>query len=158
MTYPNTGRETGLVWELGANVEIPNATLDGTAIAYKVDAVGQGTGDVTPIETVTDAQLIADNLLLEDDVSATDVSETDTLVGKAERRLDRGRRPITIPRVSVPVDEVGSFQVGDRVLLRASHGLWEVDSTYRVTSYSVDVTNERVDVSLAPLEVFDAAA
>lgn len=158
MTYPNTGRETGLVWELGSNVTIPNATLDGTALAYQVDAVGQGTGDVTPIETVVDAQLIADNLLLEDDVSATDVSETDTLLGKAQRRLDRGRVPMVIPRVSVGVNEVGSFQVGDRVLLRASYGLFQVDSIYRTTSYQVDVMNDQVDVTLAPLEVFDAAA
>lgn len=159
ITYPTSGRPADLVLELGVNVDIPRSTLDGTGIAYRAHAIGRGEGEDLPISTMSDDGLIAANYLLEDDVSVSDVEDLATLKGYALRRLDRGRAPITIPRIVLAEELLGTVFVGDQTIVRADRGLFQIpDDRYRITGLEVDLPASgpvTVGATTAPLEVFD---
>jgi len=74
-----------------------------------------------------------------------------------------GGLPVVIPTVVMSGDSepsIGSFTTGDRVRVRASHGLLNIDGTFRIISWSVlinDTGSEQIKLTLAPLEVFSDA-
>lgn len=155
-TYPALGRATGIVLDLGA-VDVATVSLDGTQLAYSVDAIGRGMGDTIPISTQYNLATEAVNLTLDDDVSVGDVEDLTVLTSYALRRLNRGSAPIVIPTVKMGTDFLGTIIVGDQVRVRASYGLLQVDSTYRITGYEVSIPAsgpEVMSLTLAPLEVY----
>lgn len=156
VTYPPVGRATDIVFDLGA-VDFSTVTLDGTSLAFTVDAIGRGEGDSLPISTQTDSSLVIAYMALDDDISVSDVEDTATLAAYAQRRLLRGKAPIVIPKVQVGTEWLGRFVVGDQVRVRAAMGLLQLDAMYRIVAYDFDLPANGpalVTLSLSPLEVF----
>jgi hypothetical protein len=156
--YPPLGRDTDLVFSDGAGgVTIPSVSLDGTSLAYRVDAIGRGEGDAIPIREAESTALQNAYLLLEDVVVHSDVEENDTLDDYAWWRLNRGLHPITIPKANLPLSLLGGVVVGDQVQVRLDRGLLQVDARYRITALDVELPAdgaERLVASLAPLVAF----
>lgn len=156
-TYPATGRTTDLAFQLGANADVPSATLDGTNIAYTVDVLGQGQGSYMPLNTQWNMAALSGNILLDDVISQGNISDTATLEAYAKRRLTRGSAPISIPKIDVDPGLLGTIVIGDRVSVDAEYGLLSLSGQYRVTQYDFEIPAdgpERFSLSLAPLEVF----
>lgn len=161
LTYPPEGRRTDLTFEMGSNVELLSFRRDGTARATQVDALGVGEGEDKLSATAADPSLTGIVPLLEDVVSHSDVKLTSTLLGHAERRLDRGRYSLTVPTVELrpgSQPSLGSWIVGDQCRLIGSFGLLDIDGTFRITEQRVDVEAgaEAVALTFAPLEAFSA--
>lgn len=156
--FPNTGRNTSLVFE--GQLSSMKVTRDGTSLATNVDAMGAGEGNLRLIATVSDPSLIGVYPVLDDVVSNTDVSILATLDGYARQRLTRGKAPIVIPSIDVDpsADPVlGSYISGDIVTVRGGYGLVTVDGRFRITGYSVKVDDsggEVASLTFAGLEAF----
>lgn len=160
-SYPNTGRLTDLVFEVGKQITAAGLSVDGTMLVTHVDAIGAGEGDLAIRASVADpAMLAAGYPVLDDVVSATDVSILATLDAKARHRLRRGHAPISVPGLVVDpsLDPVlGSYLVGDVVTVRGGAGLAALDGRYRITGIRVDVDDsgaETAHLSLATLDIY----
>lgn len=159
-TFPATGRITAEVFELGTNCSLLAYSEDGTSLANVVEAFGSGDGDDAVRTTAINGPLLGPYRQLEAVIAFSDVRELDTLDAHARRRLSRGAGPIrhvmlqTFPD-SIPV--LGSYEVGDVVTVRASHGWLDISGPFRIVSIDVNVTGgeETVKVALAGLEVFE---
>ena len=153
------GRQTDYVLELGRNLELLSLATDATTTVYRAITVGEELDDGTfpqqsafnPVSVYPRADVVE---------VASDVSETATLLAKSERRAIRGNAPMRIPSVAIYSDqepELGAFVVGDIVEIVGIYGAVDFGGDYRITGWdtSIDVSNnERVQLSLAPLEVF----
>jgi hypothetical protein len=144
LSYPRRGRNylnTGHVFELGRNIISFTWPSDGTRVANKVYATGQGEGaEVTPttIEGVAgtssgsqgrtiglaiDANSIQPVAtggpgypVLEKQISFSDVSVLDTAIRHAQAELRFSTTPIVLPEIIVRGDrepELGSYSTGD---------------------------------------------
>jgi hypothetical protein len=156
-TYPCYGRNTGIVWELGSNCTMPSASLDGTNLAFSVDALGQGMGELMPIANATNAAAQG-SFALDDQVTSGDITNLATLTDHAKHRLARGSQPVLIPTVMVGSDLLGTFIVGDQARCVANYGLLQLDGQYRITGYEVTIPGqgpESVSLTHAPLELFE---
>jgi hypothetical protein len=153
VTYPALGRQTGYVFDLNA-AEMPTIDVDMSRIAYQVVATGLGSGEDIPSVAVSRASLISTNILLEDSVSAGDISVAETLTDHAKRRLDLGSTPLIYPNVVLPASELGTFIPGDQVKCTGSDGILDITGTYRIVEQSVNLPAEgpeTLTLTLAPL-------
>jgi len=159
-TYPNSGRSTSYVFELGTNVSIMSISTDGTTLATSVEAIGAGIGDEAVIGRVTDSSLHTDYPLLEVIDNYNDIRKYETLQEHAQRRLNRGSRPIqsvTLNVFSDTIPTLGSYKVGDLVEVRGSYGLIVVDATFRIMDVNVAIDangTESITMNLAQKAVF----
>lgn len=157
---PPIGRETDIVLEAGSQINVPGGTLDGTNLAYRVEAIGRGEGESTPIQGWLNSGLIQANLLLERIVTAGDVEQTTTLSDVAYTELQRSKTPVRLPRVeTTDTDLLNYLQIGDQVRYRYKRGIVDLDSTYRTVSQEVTVGadgSEKMSMTLAPIELFPA--
>lgn len=160
MSTEPIGRLTSFVFELGTNMGLLDYSLDGTAVANYAEAWGQGEGGDGHFRASFDATSLAASPLLEAIQTFSDVKNYDTLQQKADDMVLRGKDPIerveigTFPN-SVPV--IGSYEVGDRVKVRASYGYINIDGRYRIVSSTVTVDQsgrEAGRLSLVPEGVF----
>jgi hypothetical protein len=160
-SYPNTGRTTEHVLELGSNVELLSLSDDGTGMANQVDAVGGGSGYDLPIRTATDTSLLSAYPLLQAVGAHSDVIEEDTLQEYADARLIQGRRSIKIPKVRLSqgsIPSIGAYLVGDQVRVRGAYGYLSIDDFFRITAIEVAVGqngDESANLTLAPVGAFD---
>jgi hypothetical protein len=159
-SYPNTGRQTNFVLEVGAQLARLSIKVDATSIATNVDEIGAGEGDLGLIATVSNPGLIGVYPLLDDVESHVDVNVLATLTAYANRRLSVGRMPVVIPSVDYdpslePV--LGSYVVGDIMRVRGGYGLASIDGMFRVMEINVSVDDTGGDqgkLSFAGLESF----
>lgn len=158
--YPPTGRQTEIVLEVGKQLSKLRINTDATSLAYFIDAIGAGEGDLQLIATVSNPALINVYPMLDDVVSFIDVSIRKTLEDHARKRLRQGESPIVLPEVEwnpslEPV--VGSFKTGDIVTVRGGLGVAFVNSKFRVMEFSVSVDDsggEEGKITFAGLESF----
>jgi hypothetical protein len=161
-SYPQRGRFTSIVFELGGNIEGLAQEVDATRQAHLVDALGAGEGDTMLIATSVDLTLVPPYPLLETIVAYKDVSSMATLQLHAAAQLTEQVRPAqrvpTLLAHAGPDTTVGSFITGDYVTVRAEDGWIEVaDETVRIVEYEVAVDEdgrESVALGLAPVAVF----
>lgn len=160
-SYPNTGRSTNLVFEIGTQVTSAALGCDGTALATHVDAVGAGEGDLGLLASVANPGMLAAGWpVLDDVISAGDVSVFATLDAKARHRLARGSAPITLPRLSVAPEAeptFGSYSVGDVVTIRGGAGLATLDGRYRLVGVGMSIDaagGEVAQLATATLDAF----
>ena len=162
-SYPASGYETDLVFELGVQLSQAQATRDASNLATNVDVIGAiADGESAPrTATVSDATRYATMPRYDVVVSATDVTESGTLTAKGDRALSRGSAPVEIPSISTdPAREpvIGSWKVGDIVNVRADVGLRTINTDYRVTEWAVTVGSagdEVAALTFANVEVFE---
>lgn len=158
-SYPAEGRKTAHVFELGVNVDLLDVRRDGSALANTVFGVGAGERDEQLSVVGVDTSALETYPHLEAVVAHPDVRTTDTLVDHVNRRLSRGRQPVTTVRMAVRPDAVpalGSYLVGDQVRVRGSFGWLDLDATFRLTAISVTVSGggELVTLDAAGLEAW----
>jgi hypothetical protein len=157
---PPVGRRTDIVLEAGSQINVPTATLDGTEMAYRVEAIGRGEGESTPMSDWFNSGLIAANLPLDKVIQLGDVEQVSTLSDHAHAELQRSKWPIRLPRVkTTDADLINVFLLGDQVRYKYQRGIVQIDATYRSVSHQVTVGEngeEAIAVTLAPIELFDA--
>ena len=163
LSYPNTGRHTDIVLDGGSNVDVTTVTCDATAMTTVQHVRGEGDGEDAITVTATNATLLGSYPLVESLYVASGVTRTTTADEYAQRGLDMGGLPVVIPTVLMSGDSeprIGSYTTGDRVRVRATHGLLNLDDTFRIIAWSVVINNtgsEQARLTLAPLEVFSDA-
>lgn len=163
-SYPTTGHQSDLVFEIGRQISGMTVSTDATSLVSHVDAVGATPEDGTEpiLGSASDTVRLASMPRLDDVISFTDVSVVGTLDDHAQTRLNRGKEPINLPSVRVQSTSdtpLGSWVVGDNVTVRANEGIISIDGRYRITEYSVSVDDaggEEISVSFANEEVFSA--
>jgi len=156
-SFPQTGRVTGAVIDLDANVAGGNVSINGSKVITRSTATGDGSA----------ANAVAANLALEAAVPRAEgveahpsVSEAATLAGHAARMLGRGVAELKILTLVMqdgvePV--VGSLLMGDVITVRGAVGFIDVEGLYRVTGISVavdDSGSEVMTVTLASQEAW----
>lgn len=130
------------VFELGVNVSEMPISDNFSTPANKAYAVGSTDGLSQSIESYADSATGATYKLREQVVSAIDVSETDTLIDKAHKLVDRNKRQVrTIRIVQLPNTLPYLYQLGlgDRIKVRAKKGRYNIDTKYRVLGYECSI-------------------
>jgi hypothetical protein len=153
------GRSTDIVFELGVNCSLASHRQDTALIASQVDALGAGNGPDKLISTASDPNLLATFPLLEATTTHSDVVVAATLDSYAQFRLQRGSQSMEFVKLDVfpdTIPRVGAYQVGDLVTIRGDYGWLTLDSSFRITEISTDVSGgaEVVIVTAAPAELF----
>lgn len=161
-SYPATGIETDLVFELGVQLTQGQATTDASNLVTHVTAVGgiiDGT-DAPLLATSSDTTRLLIMPRYDEVISETDVIVSATLTDHADRRLARGAEAVCIPSISTdPAQEpvIGSWNTGDIVKVRLDVGLRSIDSDFRITEWAVTVGaagDDVAQITFANLEVF----
>jgi hypothetical protein len=163
-TFPNTGRSTDTVFDLGTQVKGLRVTHDATTLANRVMAIGAtlASTDAPLTSSALNLRSIGASPLYDDVVNFTDVSNPLTLRQHAGRRIQRGSTAIVIPSVDVDPNQAptfGSYAVGDIVTLRGELGIESVNGLFRITERAMSVDDngsESVGLSFANLEVFSS--
>lgn len=159
-SYPQRGRSTAIVFELGTNLRGLSQQINGAAQANLIDVIGAGAGADMLIATVSDASVLATYPLLEDVVSYKDVTETGTLTAHGNAELAARATPVeAVPSISQGGADtgLGSYITGDEVTVRGHDGYVDVDDRMRITQFEVGVDDqggETVSVSLQPATDF----
>lgn len=154
--YPATGRTTNIVLEMGGNVELLGLSSNGTSMVNHAEMIGSGQTADVPIRAGVDTSLLDTTPLLESCTSVSDVTDPTTLQEKADRALSLGRQPVQIPRLRIGADadpKIGTYDVGDRLRVRGSYGLMDLDDDYVLTEIALRVAPdaESVDLTVAPV-------
>lgn len=159
LSFPRRGRRTSLVFESGKNVRVLRWGLDGWSMANRVLTVGAGEGKAMLITAATNVAKLDTYPMLREVTTYKDVSVKKTLDGHARADLTRmlnGTESLEVEIVaSSPDSQLGSFITGDEIRCRADEGFIDVDSWYRLISYTVTVGREggeSVKASLVPTE------
>lgn len=156
-SYPATGRNTGIAFDVDANADAERVTDDWSAFATSVTAMGQGTGVTQLTSIMNNNNLMHATLRLEAIESRTDVSISATLTEHANRRLKRGAQGIQDVSVTFDTSYLGELRMGDRVRVRADRGLLQLDNEYRIVAWDVDIEGDVVRPKLAPIEAWTAS-
>lgn len=162
--YPMQGQRTSqIVFELGANIEQLQWSIDGTLQANSVDMIGQGTSDVTPIGSAADTSALSEYPLLESvqQAKSSGTIDVDDLTSQANSYLATVDDPIeTLPNLTVLVRDdaqPGVWSMGDWVNVVAHDGYVDFDETYRITADKVTVDaegSEQVQITFEQASTF----
>ena len=141
--YPEKGRRTDTVLELGRNISQLTWSIDATRQANAAIAIGKGDGEsaITSRKNDTSLMGVGSYPLLERKHSYTSVEVQGTLDDHADMDLLKYKYPVKNPKVIVitnPIDDpVGTLTVGDEVRIIADLGYEQVDSWHRITELSI---------------------
>jgi hypothetical protein len=161
-SYPRRGRNyanTGHVFQLGRNMTSFSWPSDGTRVANRVWATGNGEGDAMLITSATDTyqlQTLASGgpgyPLLEATVSNKDVTVQATLDAQARTRLVSVSTPVVLPEITVRADldpVIGSYITGDacRILIPEGNPRFPdgLDTYRRIIGWDVSVTDDGLE-------------
>lgn len=160
LSYPRRGRnylQSGLVFELGRNIETFKWPDDGTRQANKVWATGNGSEDAMLIASAQDANQIRSAAsggpgypLLEKVAAYSTVEQQATLDSHARADLATVAKPVELPEITVKAGEdpiFGSYILGDaaRIIIPPdmSAGFPDGIDTYRrIVGWDVTVSDE----------------
>ncbi len=143
--YPQRGVRSGLVFELGANVQAIGWLLDGTHDANSVTSIGAGEGASMLIASSSDTSQLAVYPLLEDVTSYKDVTSTATLAAHAQADLAARNGTSGLSNLVARLTDdvtVGSWTEGDQVYVRAHDGFVDFEGWYRIVQDEIDVDDQ----------------
>lgn len=162
--YPMQGRrDTELVFELGANIDELQWSIDGTLQANAVDVVGQGDATLTPIGSAVDTSVLGAYPLLEtvQQAKSTGTIDIPTLTSQAQSYLATVDAPVeTLPMLMSQITsdiQPGVWTMGDWVEVKANDGYLDFDETFRITADTVTVDaqgSEQVQISFEQASTF----
>lgn len=101
-------------------------------------AIGTADGINPKIESYTDTQARQTYKLREQTVSAIDVSETPTLIGKAEDLVNsnkRAKRTVTVIQTPNTTPRLKDLNIGDSINSRVKKGRYDINSPFRILGY-----------------------
>lgn len=157
--YPRKGTRIAAVLDLGANVDVLSWSIDATRMANDYYVVGAGEGPLSSISRSTAARFGTYPLLQEVE-AAKDVTDIGTLVDKAHAGVAQRQLPDEMfPNLSLrpTLDTaVGTVRTGDEVRIRANTGFLDFDSWYRVTAWTVAISEEGTEtfsLAVTPTEL-----
>ena len=138
--FDSTGYQTDLVVDLDSNAESLALMKDGASVTNQVDVFGQGEGPERLVQTST--QSSPGYPLLQSAIFHSDISRTSTLLAHAERTRATLQRPVTsVSVVMSPGDRTAvAARVGDLIGVRAAAGAVSVDSSFKVTGRTINVS------------------
>lgn len=146
LDYPTKGRRTNFVFEQGKNITLFDWALDAWELENRVVVLGSGEGPDTLTAWNQDVSLLdAGYPLLDGMETRKDITDWNTARKWADKRLNERKLPSSIPLLelrSTEEGEIGGFDLGDEILVRADDGFVSFDDYYRVLEYSVNVSNE----------------
>ena len=160
LSYPRRGRtfsQTGHVFEIGRNIIDFSWPSDGTNVANKVWATGNGEGKAMLISSAIDAQQIqpvsaggAGYPLLETTIANKDVKYKAHLDSLAQARVQATSTPVVLPELTVRADldpVFGSYILGDACRVMIPAGISPrfpsgLDVYRRIVAWDVSVDDE----------------
>lgn len=132
----------GLEW--GVNIEQMRITDNFSSPANTVYAIGSSDGITQLIQSYADASARATYKLREQTLSAIDVSEADTLLGKAQDLVEKNRNLVRtvkidqIPNTSPGLDKIS---IGDYINVKIQKGRYDIDGPFRILGYETTLGN-----------------
>jgi hypothetical protein len=145
--YPSRGSATQFTFELGKNVGGVSYALDATQTTSEMSAMGSGDADAMLISVKSDGTSLANYGLLQDTSFFRTVKNRPTLDAHSaeELRIRRGAR--LQPQLSVITNDppLGSYDIGDQCLVRASMGYIQLAEQFRIIAITVAASNEGRD-------------
>lgn len=150
------------VWEVGGNVMTYQWPSDGSAMATRTYAAGDGIEEGALIAVAENSDRYNTGWpLLEAETGYTSVTDPDTLNSHAQSDLAAARLPIALPTLAVRGDMapfLGEFNVGDdgRLVIPAGDSFFRngLEAPVRVVSLAVSPETdegEQVSMTVAPL-------
>lgn len=127
-------------FEWGVNIDSLKITDNFSSPANTAYAIGSSDGITQLVESYADIVTRGIYKLREQTLSAIDVSEEDTLLGKAQDLVRKNRnqiRTIRIAQLPNTVPSIDKLAVGDRMNVRFSKGRYDIDSGFRILGYEV---------------------
>lgn len=130
--------------------------VDGETTANSVVVLGEGEGPDREEGAATDTTALG-GLTLERVVFAPAGSPIAVLDALAAAALERLKRPVTVPSITVRSPAlIGSLNTGDVVRVVIDHGAVSVNGRYRIVRIEVDVRAETMTLALNPAELYEA--
>lgn len=136
----NKSNQYGIEW--GVNVKEMTITDNFSSPANTVFAIGSSDGIDQIIESYADSVARKTYKLREQTLSAIDVSESITLIGKARDLVEKNKNQVRtvkvdqLPNTSPGVDKVFP---GDSMNVKVKKGRYDIDSAFRILGYEVSV-------------------
>jgi hypothetical protein len=148
------------IWEYGGNIQHYAWPSDGSRMATRIYAVGNGMEKGTPIAVAEEqARYVNGWPLLEGESGYTTVSDTAVLQEHADADQVAARAPVVLPVLTVRGDlppTFGTYGLGDeaRVLIEDDFHVLGIDSLMRIVQLEIspgEVQGEQVKLVMAPL-------
>jgi hypothetical protein len=148
------------VWELGGSAVSYGWDSDGTRMATRMFATGEGVDQGTPIAMAEDTSKYAAGFALLEDDEAYDGDDSDVLFGHAQGDQEAARMPVVLPTFVIRGDKsptAAEISRGDDGRLIIPKGdpfmRYGFDGPVRVVdiSYAPSASAERVTITSAPL-------
>jgi hypothetical protein len=144
------------VWEYGGNLVGYRWPSDGSSMATRTYAIGDGIEQAALIAFSEDFDRYADGWpLLEAEAGYSTVIEADTLNGHAQADQQAARLPVALPVIRVRGDRspyLGEYSVGDDARVVIEDGFLSLDTTMRIVAMDVSVdATEDVALTMAPV-------
>jgi len=150
--YPPEGRETGLLFELGSNVDFGSLQSNGSEIVFGSYSVMENSGNSANIGFDEDAAARAADYRLEwVDRDHTDVKDVNTADLYALIARLRRSKQSDIPSIVAPIALADEFIIGDQVRIKASWGLVQLDSMFRIMNFTLKPKEGTVSINVAPI-------
>lgn len=161
-SYPTRGRRTGLVFDANKDVTLMRWTKDGTKIANRVIAVGNGSGDNMLALVTSDTSLLSSYPVYETAIQHKDVTDRNLLADKNRQDLKYYKKPVESIELQVlansPDVGLGTFIVGDTVTVLASSGFVNINNLYRIIGYTVSITPDGLGIVTIRLKGLEATS
>lgn len=149
------------VWELGGNLQSYRWPSDGSSMATREFALGNGTGISMPIAVAHDTSRYSLSWpMLEAEKNYSTVSDVGVLQGHATADQIAARAPVVLPELTVRgniAPQFGTYSPGDDARIIISDlfmAATPIDTTMRIVKLSVSPsadTGEKIVVTMMPL-------
>lgn len=130
--------------EYGVNVQEMRITDNFSSPANTAFAIGSTDGIDQLIESYADVTTRRTYKLREQTVSAIDVSEEDTLIGKAQDLVNKNKNQVrTVKVIQLPntLPTLDKVFIGDALNVRFKKGRYDIDSGFRILGYECKIGN-----------------
>lgn len=129
-------------FEWGVNVKSMKITDNFSSPANTAYAIGASDGETPKIAPFTDTGARATYKLREQTVSAIDVIEDVTLVGKAEDLVNsnkRQKRTIHVTQIPNTIPRLKDLSIGDSLTAKVKKGRYDIGTPFRILGYECAV-------------------
>lgn len=125
-------------FEWGVNIRELKISDNFSSPANTAYAIGSSDGVSQLISAFEDALARSTYKLRENTVSAIDISEVDTLQGKAEDLVNTNknqRRTVRVAQMPKTTPRISQLSIGDSINVRFKKGRYDINTTFRVLGY-----------------------
>ncbi len=142
--YRGVDKSAQFKFELGVNMLSPRITNNFSSPANKAWAVGATDGTTQLIESYTDTGARATYGLREQVISDIDVSESATLIEKAQDFVAKNKQQVQsiyFQQIPNTFPALGAINIGDSIKCLINKGKFDINSDQRIYGYDVIIGN-----------------